>query len=70
MTHAFRSAPDDLEVIQRCIKAAYPSRRDAMKIARNLRKPQGLVDSGKGTIAVYRCKKCGGAWHIGHLNNG
>lgn len=69
LMHAFLNAPNQMTLIQRCHKIAWPSRRDAMKVRGKHRKPDGLAPSGTGTMQVYRCRQCHG-WHLGHANNG
>jgi hypothetical protein len=41
-----------------CRKIRYYSRRDARRARRHLY---------SGHLQAYRCKACGGAWHLGHL---
>jgi hypothetical protein len=67
--HAYLLAKDSPQVFQRCTKVAYPSRRDANKIVRNMRHQKSsaaVVATGSGRISAYKCRICRG-WHIGHL---
>ena len=69
MTHAFLSALGSVEVIQRCTKVSFNSRKMAMKVARGKMKqpvdPVGVIACGDGTLKAYRCSICAG-WHVGH----
>jgi hypothetical protein len=66
--HAFLNASNQIEVIQRCVKIAWPSRQIARKVLGEHGKPTGLTRSGNGTLQVYKCRICRG-WHVGHLNH-
>jgi hypothetical protein len=65
MAHAHLSAINPPQVIQRCTKVAYDSRKMAMRKLSRHRKSSGLAASGAGVMKVYKCF-CG-AFHIGHL---
>lgn len=68
MAHAFLTALWSVQVIQRCTKVSFPSRQNALKVLRTQGPHAGLVQAGTGNGQVYRCKTCGGGWHIGHLS--
>ena len=68
MAHAYLTAINPPEVIQRCTKVAFPSRRDAFKAVRtHNRANHGTVEHGKGVMTAYRCGICKN-WHLGHRN--
>ncbi len=67
MAHAFLNPDSQVHLQQRCTKVAFPSRSEAMKAARTARNPVGVVARGEGTLRAYRCRICGGHWHLGHL---
>ena len=67
MCHAFLKVGHEVEVVQRCHKVLYESRKKAMQIMKkgNLSKNRtGLIGHGSGIMNAYRCF-CG-AWHLGH----
>ena len=65
MAHAYLKAGTAVQVIQRCKKIAWESRRAAFSAKNRARKDPGVTAVGVGTLHVYRCKICGG-WHLGH----
>ena len=67
MAHAFLKARKGVQVIQRCTKVQYATLKEARKAMGQQRKRNtGLVASGVGRLMAYRCKICGGFYHIGH----
>jgi len=65
VAHAFLTALGNVEVIQRCRKVPFPSRQEALKAARVELRKNTDVQCGNGTLSAYRCKICGGQWHLG-----
>lgn len=65
MAHAFLNLETSVEVIQRCTKVPWETRKLARQIANNSRKPDGVVERGYGSLSAYKCDICH-AWHTGH----
>ena len=65
MAHAYLTSLGWVQVIQRCTKVPFASRREAFKAARESRNPVGVVQRGYGRLGAYRCF-CG-AYHLGHF---
>jgi hypothetical protein len=69
MAHAYLFTSSPIEVVQRCTKVAYDSRRMAHRARGRMRQPIGVTAVGTGTLNVYKCRICA-AWHLGHKGNG
>ena len=66
MAHAFLTAGNQIEVLQRCTKKVFTSSKMARRAMNNVRRgTRGLIAMGQGTMNAYRCGICG-QWHIGH----
>lgn len=65
MTHAFLKGPSKASN-QQCMKVAYPSRREAMKMIKKHGPPRGQVSTGHGKLGAFKCRTCG-LFHLGHL---
>lgn len=65
MGHAFLSVAGNHGSGYRCAKAAYDTRKEALRVMNAQRKHAGLTQIGRGKVEVYHCGQCD-LWHVGH----
>ena len=65
MSHAFLNGPSKASN-QQCMKVAYPSRREALRMLKKHGPPRGQVSTGRGKMSAFKCQCCK-LFHLGHV---